>query len=535
MPTPQQRRRTSEFNSGRTYERYAGEHTRGRVTAEGAAAGGVAAGAAAAGTSLSGAKLAGTPLGQSLLTTAEHKLRAQHAVTRNDTPKHAADQVARYKRYGQWAGKNRLKATGGILAAGGLAGGARIAQRMRANEEAGISQGIGRMKAGEHYERKSVRVGKSLVHTAAIASDLQAAGPRTKKAAEWALENRGKLTKYGLVGTGVVAGGTSIRIGQNHAREARRLRSELRQPVRKGGKAFLLAGALTGSAGVGTSYELHRKNKDDASRAALAGTVGGWAGQGAYQAAGYGPKHIVLNAERKAIERDKGKPQPKMVKGRPTPTPLMTTSRLNREQGRHAKLHGGKGSVEYYRNYPTHLPGGTANRVLGWSHRGRTGTALGAAATAGGTVAGTRMASGNGKGRKQSVHKALYQREERLSPLRVAQFGAGAGLAAWGFGRSRFLGAALAHGVRAARGKNNAQALQALQLAQAAQGALRRGTAPAEHSLRQIRRVNDAINRVPASLRPEVAATAGLLLAGHAGPLHTTSYRQVSTPVRYGW
>lgn len=349
------------------------------------------------------------------------------------------------------------------------------------------------------------------------------------------------MAGYGLGIGGMVVGSRGARGRLTEAeRNLRSARREAKKavaksfPVRKGGRAFLVAGALTGTGSVGASRSLHQHGHEDASRAATAGAIGGWAGQGAYQAAGYGPKHIVLRAERKAIERDKGKPPQKMVKGKPVGPPPMTSSRLNRAKSKHAKLHGGKGSVEYYRNYPGHLPGGKANRVLGWTHRGKTGTALGAAATGVGTLGASRYVSGSQKGTKQKVSKALYQREERLSPLRVAQFGAGAGLAAWGLGRSRFLGAALARGVKAAQGKNNAQALEALQLAQAARGALRRGTTPAEHSLRQIRRVNTAINAVPAPFRPEIASAAGLLLAGHALPLHTTRYRQVSSPVGYG-
>jgi hypothetical protein len=136
------------------------------------------------------------------------------------------------------------------------------------------------------------------------------------------------------------------------------------------------------------------------------------------------------------------------------------------------------------------------------------------------------------------VSKTLYAREQRLSPLRVLELGAGAGLAAWGLGRSPVVGHALARGLRLAAGKNNQDAMTALRYAMAAQGALRRGTAPAERSLRQVRRINEAINKVPSAVRPELAATAGLLLAGHAGPVNTTSYRPVSMPVRppaYGW
>lgn len=100
------------------------------------------------------------------------------------------------------------------------------------------------------------------------------------------------------------------------------------------------------------------------------------------------------------------------------------------------------------------------------------------------------------------------------------------------------LGRALARGVKQATHTGNANALTALQLAQASQGVLRRGTAPAERHIRQIQRLDQAINRVPAGLRPEIAAAAGILLAGHSQPMFRDRYRPVGMTGRVrgpGW
>lgn len=95
------------------------------------------------------------------------------------------------------------------------------------------------------------------------------------------------------------------------------------------------------------------------------------------------------------------------------------------------------------------------------------------------------------------------------------------------------LGAALGRGVKMATARGNNQALQALRMAQATQGILRRGTAPGERAVRQVRALNQAIERVPRAIRPEVASAAGILLVANAHPVNRTSYRPVSTNVQF--
>jgi hypothetical protein len=133
--------------------------------------------------------------------------------------------------------------------------------------------------------------------------------------------------------------------------------------------------------------------------------------------------------------------------------------------------------------------------------------------------------------RRRNVRKALYAREERVSPVRAVEMAAGLGLGAWGAGRSKMLGAALARGVKMANTRGADRALYALKTAQVAQGSLKRGTAPGERALRQIQAVDRAVSAVPRPLRGDVALAAGLLLAGNATPVRRQSYRPVSAPL----
>ena len=251
---------------------------------------------------------------------------------------------------------------------------------------------------------------------------------------------------------------------------------------------------------------VRRRDVDRAAGGALVGI-------GAYQAPHYAMKPHDRAAERRiAADNDL----------RREAREYRTSSGLPRN----AKL-GDPRWVGYFRNYPKHLPGGRSKRIFAHTHAGKTGAAL----TAGAGALGAAGMVATGRRQDRHVGKALYQRERRVSPLRAAEFGAGAALGAWGLGRSRMVGRALGRGIRMAEGKNNAQAVRAIQLAQAAQGALARGTAPGERRLRQVRQINAAVNRVPAGIRPEVAATVGALLAGNSMPIRQTHYRQVTRPI----
>ena len=193
----------------------------------------------------------------------------------------------------------------------------------------------------------------------------------------------------------------------------------------------------------------------------------------------------------------------------------------------------------YNRNYPLELPGARHVRANARISTGKTGFAIGTAATAAGaalgmkaSTRGRRLQSGDGGER---VHKALYIKDQRPSILRTAEMGLGLGLTAWGIGRSGMIGRALARGVKFSRGRNDASAVQVLQMAQAAQGVLRAGTAPAERNLRQIQTINRALNSVPGPIRGDVATAAGVLLASNAHPIRREGYRPIGITGHVGF
>jgi len=512
----------TEFNRGTTYERYSGENTRSRVTAEGAALGSVAAGAGLASSSLAGAKLAGTPIGQSALGAAHAKLETSARLTKKPEQRLAADQVRRYKNYGAAVGRHKLKTSAAILGLGGTAALARIGQRHRQNEEAGISQGIGRMKSGEHYSgvQRRATFGKIAgMAPVALATDVLA----HPKIGPILIENKHKITAAGIGAAGVVGGITAARSGQKHKREYRQLRGELKPTGKvvasKGGPQFALAGLLTGGAGLGAGAGVKRRDKEKG-REVQAATIGGWAGQGAYQGAMYGTKHTALRSTKRAT--DIANPERKMSR-----------NHLEHKILKPHKAEHGMGTTDYYRHYPSAAPAWRRNRVTGYLGRGKLGTAVGATATAAGSAAGAKVVSGRGSGHGKKEHvEKLYVRDQQTSMTHLLGAAAGLGLGAWGFGRSRMVGAALGRGIKVAQGHQNPYAIQALQAAQSLQGVLARGTAPGERALRQIRAVDQAVSRVPSALRPEIALAAGTLLVGHSRPIRRESYHPVNVRVR---
>lgn len=182
--------------------------------------------------------------------------------------------------------------------------------------------------------------------------------------------------------------------------------------------------------------------------------------------------------------------------------------------------------AQYFRNYPEGLPATKYKRALG-NLAGRRGLAIRAGVI--GSTGMTGMAIAHG--RREPVRKALYQREERTSPTRALGFLAGGTLAAYGFGHSKMVGSAIARGVKMAQRGEYDGVAEAMQRANAARGSLRAGMAPGEAAIRRVKALNDAIERVPRAVRPEVALVAGTMLAGHATPVRRTHYRPVSTPV----
>lgn len=198
----------TEYQQGQPLERFSAERRRRGVATEGAVLGGGAATAGLGASALGNAKIAGTKLGQHTLTQAENRLK------RTGHP--AAKQVHDLKRVGQWAAKRPLRTSAGVAGLASASGALGMVARMRSNEEAGISQGIGRIKAGESYSRTTSRaLSKGLLRSALMASDMDLANPRLKQGLALANQH-GRKIAIGAAGTGAVVGTTGAVLGHHH-------------------------------------------------------------------------------------------------------------------------------------------------------------------------------------------------------------------------------------------------------------------------------------------------------------------------------
>lgn len=282
-------------------------------------------------------------------------------------------------------------------------------------------------------------------------------------------------------------------------------------------------GAVGASAGASQLPALERQRTPKQKRRVdvAAGTAGGAVGsQAAWLATGHTIRHQGHKVERERPEGMSRSQHQKIMRTHHHATGVPQNTKPDRAH-----------APKFYRTYPEGLPATKFKRSLGHMSGGR-GAAIQSAVIGTGAVLG---GAASARGKKQSVSKALYIKDERPSILRTAEMGVGLGLAAWGLGRSGMVGRALARGIRYSAGRDDASAVRALQLAQAAQGSLRRGTAPGERQLRRVKAINDAINQVPRSIRPEVATAAGVLLAANAHPVRRQSYRPVGITGHVGF
>ena len=121
----------------------------------------------------------------------------------------------------------------------------------------------------------------------------------------------------------------------------------------------------TGTGGAVYAVESKRTGQRDrtGAKTAAATGLGAVAGQGVYQAAGYGAKHAALPKER-------------------------TVTRAQRDKAlKPVKRKHGAYTASMERHYPKQIPGWRTHRALGVTHRGKVGTATGAAVTAAGGLA----------------------------------------------------------------------------------------------------------------------------------------------------
>lgn len=377
---------------------------------------------------------------------------------------------------------------------------------------------------------------------------------REQRFAQWSSQMKvAEPMVYGGVTGGMLALAGGAQVGGNKMQRAsRQRRAQLRRaPVAKsrGGAAFVRAArenfgtpkaaatSLRTTASVVRSNPSHvatgavlaaglgaqaaplerRRTQPQRARAdqASAGAVGGVAARGAWLGAGYS-----VRAKGHALERT-----------RPGGMSRSKYQRIMRDHHRAAevpqntkpdKAHAPK----FYRDYPIRLPAAKYKRVLG-QMSGIRGGVMQAGLIGAGTIAG----AGAVGHRQAGVSKALYQREQRISPLRATELAAGGVLAAYGLSHSGMVGRAIGRGIKMSSARNHQLAVDALVRAQAARGSIRVGMAPGEAALRRVASVNAAIERVPRYMRAEVAAAAGLLLTSNAMPVSRTHYRQVSMSV----
>lgn len=376
------------------------------------------------------------------------------------------------ERYLQWAGTNqggkRVMLAGGAIASGGFATGAALG-----DEKVDSAQ---RRRRAVLRRQQQARVAKSNGGAAYLRNLRAQAGPHfgSPKKAAATLRRNPQLLAFGGVGAAAGATGPVTRERSQRTRERR----------------------------------------DAAARTAY----GAIAGQAAYQGATYG-SHARANAKHNAIYLD----------------PVKRRGYHDVKDKKVMESHKAKYGLNnpkvpsdfkgFHRNFPTSVPGGRHIRLNAHLTTGRRGFAVGTAATVGGAL----LARG-GHGRKESVGKALYQREETLSPSRALGLGVGSVLAAYGIGHSKMVGRGIARGVKMAQRGEYHGVADALQRAQAARGSIRVGMAPGEAAVRRIHALNEAIELVPRAIRPEVALVAGTMLAARSMPVHRTNYRPVSHP-----
>lgn len=287
---------------------------------------------------------------------------------------------------------------------------------------------------------------------------------------------------------------------QNIARESKSAR-RIPLNAQMGRRTGLLIGGGALAYGGARSMVDKRVSQSDVD----AGALGAAAGAGGYHAASYLTTPFDRRAQRK-IDLD---------------------PRLKEIEREHRYKHGVAGAkkgnpkyVPYFRNMPKELPGARLKRVVGYTHGGRTA----AAAT---TAAAVLSGAGAVHGSRQNVGKSLYRKDEHVSILRAGTTAAGLGLAGWGLTRSPMVGRALASGIKQAQTHQNPYALEALRRATVAAGVVHRGTGIAERNLRQVRAVDQAVQRVPASIRADVAAAAGILLVSESHPIRRQRYEPV--------
>lgn len=433
----------------------------------------------------------------------------------------------------------------GGMAASGIAGGVamdqigrRQARRIKAGQyDRGIVKKV--WEPSMPFVRAATRSRKAVYDV----SSMPRKQTREQRFAEWA--SRESPAEALMIGGSAIGSGAFVTGAASHASRLEDARKKRRAQLRRTGavtKRFqpkLVGNALRhpsemrrvirenpweagiAAGGVGLGAAAGARDRNHPGRTAAAGAGGAVAGQLGYYGAGFG---AISRAE--TLKR-RGQKQGYNGLSRSAQEAIWRKHRL--EHGVHQ---GEKMTVaqqsELFRNYPKQLPGWRHQRFAAQLQRGKYGRAI----LAGATLGGAAMVGGaSARGRKQPVGKALYAREDRVSPIRAVELAAGGTLVAYGLGHSGVVGRAIGRGIKIAQRNGNEEVAEALLRAQAARGSIRAGMAPGEAALRRIKAVDDAIRKVPRPLRAEAALVAGGIIGSHAMPVRRTHYTPVSSPV----
>lgn len=269
------------------------------------------------------------------------------------------------------------------------------------------------------------------------------------------------------------------------------------------------AGAGAIAAGLGAT-DSHHKTRNAA---------GGLAGAGAAQAGWY---RYGMNLKAQGHAQEKKLP-PGMSRSKRTKLLKDHRKLFDLKQG---ELPSGERGARYFRNYPAELPGSGIKRRLG-RISGRQGLRRSAYVTLAGGGAGLALTRSHTHN-PSTVGKALYGREEHISPLRAAEATIGVAGLAWGAPRLRMIGPALRRGAKSAGDKDVRRALTSIEqgrswLESATEGPGRRFAAS---------RVGHGVaGLVPPRLIAETAAVGGALTLNHAVPVRRSNF----TPVQGGY
>lgn len=293
--------------------------------------------------------------------------------------------------------------------------------------------------------------------------------------------------------------------------------------VEKAGKiGFHHVGALTGTGAAASVLTARRHGATEEAKEAAGATLGGWAAQGAYQGAGYGARNAARGIGGSKVPRHE-LPHLKADEANfPDPAERAKRAQNAKEREQLNRHHPRK--VDQKRNTPLHWHGAKTERILGRTHGGKTGTALGTALTLGGVALGAEAASSKKRPLSSSkVTKAVTYgyMEERRNKQRTAYQVGGAALAAGGAAHLQ-VGRAVARGQRYAdasgRGK---QYRQGADVVRRGRNQVRNVSGQAVTGLRsRVPGFGTALSVIPPKLRPHAAIGGGALLAARGTPAH---------------